>query len=96
MKQSAYGLVSASLFKSKFDRDSDFKTPVAVFILQIELYAVTRGLATVSELEQTESINSAFLDGVFGQLIAAVIEMETGLCRRGHPRLRCAVFLGTD
>src|SRR5262245_40645815 len=29
-------------FESKFDRDSDFEAPVAVFVLQVELYIVTR------------------------------------------------------
>jgi hypothetical protein len=39
------------LFESEFDRDSDFETPVAVFILQVELYAVTTGLTTVGGSE---------------------------------------------
>ena len=39
------------LFQSKFDCDSDFETPVAVFVLQFELYVVTSGLATVGRLE---------------------------------------------
>ncbi len=74
------------LFESKFDRNSDFETPVAVFILQVELYAVTSGLATVGGIEQPESINNAFVDGVFGHLIVAVSEIETSLCRRERPR----------
>ena len=40
------------LFESKFDRNSDFETPVAVLIFQVELYAVTTGLATVGGIEQ--------------------------------------------
>ena len=74
------------MFESKFDRNSDFETPVAVLILQVELYAVTRGLATVGGIEQPESINNAFVDGVFGHLIVGVIEIETGLRRRERPR----------
>ena len=73
-------------FESKFDRNSDFETPVAVFILQVELYAVTSGLATVGGIEQPESINNAFVDGVFGHLIVAVIEIETSLYRIERPR----------
>jgi hypothetical protein len=68
------------LFESKFDRDSDFEIPVAVFILQVERYVVTNRLATVGAIEQPESINRAFVEGVFGHLIVAVIEVETNLC----------------
>jgi len=39
------------LFESKFNRDSDFETPVAIFILEGELYVVTSGLATIGRLE---------------------------------------------
>lgn len=41
-------------FGSKFHRDSDFKTPVAVFVLQLELYVVTSGRATVGGIERSE------------------------------------------
>jgi len=74
------------VLESKFDRNSDFETPVAVFILEVERYAVTSGLATVGGIEQSESINDAFVDGVFDHLIVAVIEIETSLCRRERPR----------
>jgi hypothetical protein len=84
------------LFESKFDRDSDFESPVAVFILWVELYAVTIGLATVGGIEQPESINSAFADGARSHLIVAVSEIETSLCRRERPRGQCAVFLRND
>ena len=43
------------MFESKFDRNSDFETPVTVFILQVERYAVTSGVAAVGEIEQPES-----------------------------------------
>ena len=72
------------MFESKFDRNSDFEAPVAVFILQVERYAVTSGLATVGGIEQPESINNAFVDGVFGHPIVAVI--ETSLRRVERPR----------
>jgi hypothetical protein len=81
------------LFESEFDRDSDFETPVAVFILQVEFYAVTTGLTTVGGIEQPESINNAFVDAVFRHLIVAVIEIKTTLCGRGRPRGECTVFL---
>ena len=71
-------------FESKFDRNSDFETPVAVFILQVERYA--SGLATVGGIEQPESINNAFVDAVFRHLIVAVTEIEATLCSRGGPR----------
>ena len=84
------------MFESKFHGDSDFETPVTVFILQVERYAVTSGLATVGGIEQLKSINSAFVDGVFGYLIVAVIEIETSLYRREGPRGQCGVFLCND
>ena len=74
------------VFESKFDRNSDFETPVAVFILQVERYAVTTGTAVVRAFEQPESINNAFVDGVFDHLIVAVIENQTSLRRRERPR----------
>ena len=41
-------------FGSKFHRDSDFKTPVTVLILQFQRYVVASGLATVRGVEQPE------------------------------------------
>jgi hypothetical protein len=37
--------------ESKFDGDSDLETPVAVFVLELEFYVVTRGLVTAGEIE---------------------------------------------
>ena len=74
------------LFESKFNRDSDFETPVAVFVLEFELYVVTTGLPFVGGIEQPESINNALVDAVFGHLTAAITEIEASLCGRGHPR----------
>jgi hypothetical protein len=62
----------------------------------VERYAVTSGLATVGGVEQPESINNVFVDGVFGHLIVGVIETETSVCRRERSRGQCAVFLGND
>jgi hypothetical protein len=87
---------SYRLFESKFDRDSDFETPVAVFILKVELYAVTTGLTTVGGIEQPESINNALVDGVVDHLIVPVTEIENSLCGRGRPRGECSVFLRKD
>jgi len=84
------------MFELKFDRNSDFETPVAVFILQVERYAVTTGLATVGGIEQPESINNAFVDDARSHPIVAVIEIETGFWRRERPRGQCAVFLRDD
>ena len=84
------------LFESKLDRDANFETPVAVFILQVELYVVTTGLTTVGGIEQPESINNALVDGVVGHLIVAVTEIETVLCGRGRPRGECTIFLRED
>jgi hypothetical protein len=80
------------LFESKFHRDSDFETPVAIFVLQIERYAVATGTAAVRRIERGVAIDNTFVDGALGHLIVAVIEIETGLCRRG----RCAVSLRND
>jgi len=79
------------LFESKFDRDGNFETPVAVFVLEVELCVVPSGPATVGHLEQPESIDSALVDGVFGDLIGAVTEIETSLCGCGRPRGECAL-----
>ena len=84
------------MLESKFDRNSDFETPVAVLILHVELYAVTSGLATVGGIEQPESINNAFVERARNHPIVAVIEIETGFCRRERPRRQCAFFLGND
>ena len=81
------------LFESKFNRDSDFETPVAIFILEGELYVVTSGLATVGGIEQTESIKNALVDGVFGHPIAIVTKSETNLWRCGRPPGECSAFL---
>src|SRR5438876_9988467 len=43
-------------FESKFNRDGDFEIPVAIFILQVERYAVTTGTAVVRAIEQAELI----------------------------------------
>jgi hypothetical protein len=48
------------LFESKFDRDSDFETPVAVFVLEVERYAVTSG-TVVRAIELAEPIVAAAL-----------------------------------
>src|SRR5262245_32367595 len=81
------------LVESKLDRESNFETPVAVFVLHVELYAVTRGLASVGRIEQPEQIDTAFTDGARSHLIVGIIEIGTGLCRCGGPRGQCVVFL---
>jgi hypothetical protein len=48
------------LFESKFHRDSDFETPVAVFVLEVERYAVTSG-TVVRAIELAEPIVAAAL-----------------------------------
>ena len=83
-------------FESKFDRDSDLEIPVAVFILEVELYVVTSGPVTVGGIEQPDSVNSPFIYGMFGYLIVAVTEIETSLRRRERPRGERAVFLRND
>jgi hypothetical protein len=83
------------VFESKFDRHSNFETPVDVFILQVELYVVTRGLAIVGKIQQSEPIKNVLVDGMFGYLIAAVTESETSLSR-GGPRGECIAFLRKD
>ena len=84
------------LVESKFDRDSDLETPVAVFVLEFELYVVTSGLPIVGGIEQPESINNALVDSVFGHLTAAITEIEASLCGRGRPRGECRAFLRED
>ena len=86
--------VGFQLVESKLDRNSNFETPVAVFVLQFELYVVTGGF-TVGSIEQSESINNAFVDGVFSYLTIVITEIEISFCRRGCPR-GCTVFLGKD
>jgi hypothetical protein len=76
------------LFESKFHRDSDLETPVAVFVLEVERYAVTSG-TVVRAIELAEPIDKTFVDGALAHLIVAVIEVETGLCRRE----RCHLIL---
>src|SRR5438093_6913254 len=49
-------------FESKFHRDGDFEIPVAIFILQVERYAVTTGTAVVRAIEQAELINNTFVN----------------------------------
>src|SRR4029077_1297960 len=84
------------MFELKFVVNSDFETPVAVFILQVERYAITTGLATVGGIEQPEAINNAFVDDAGSGASVAVIEIETGFWRRERPRGQCAVFLRND
>src|SRR5262249_12865199 len=84
------------LCESKFHRDSDFETPVAVFSLQGELYAVTSGLAAVGAVEQPVAIYNVLVDGVSAILIVAVPGIEITLCRSGYPPLRCAIFVPND
>ncbi|PYJ35205.1 MAG: hypothetical protein DME88_02710 [Verrucomicrobia bacterium] len=72
-------------FESKFHRDSDFETPVAIFVLQVERYTVTSGIVG-GAIDQAEPINNTFVDGALDDLIVAVIEVETGLCHRGCRR----------
>jgi len=84
------------LFESKFDRDRNFETPVAIFVLHVERYAVTTGTAVIRTIEQAKPIDNAFVDGVFVHLIVAVIEIETGVRCRERPRGQCAFFLRND
>jgi hypothetical protein len=71
--------------ESKFHRDSDFETPVAIFVLQIERDTVTSGIV-VDAIEQAEPIKYTLVDGTPGYPIVAVIEIETSLCRCGCRR----------
>ena len=81
------------LLESTFDRDSEFETPITVFILHVQRYDVTSGLTTVGGIEQREQINTAAADGACSHSIVAVIQIETNLCRRGRPRGHNIVFL---
>jgi hypothetical protein len=66
-------------FESKFHRDRDFETPVAIFILQVERHAVTTGTAVIRAIEQAEPINNTLVNRARDHLIVAVIAIETRL-----------------
>ena len=78
----------------EFHRHSDFETPLAIFILQVERYIVTTG-TVVRAIEQAEAINNTFVDYALKYLIR-LISNRHRLCRRGRQRGRCAVFLRND
>jgi hypothetical protein len=65
--------------ESKFHRDSDFETPVAVFILQVERYAVATRIA-VGWIERDEAIDHAFVDCALKYLIRLITKRRS-VCR---------------
>lgn len=63
----------------EFHRDSDFETPLAIFVLQVERYIVTTG-TVVRTIEQAEPINNTFVDYALKYLIR-LISNRHRLCR---------------
>ena len=63
----------------EFHRDSDFETPVAIFVFDVERYAVTSG-TLVRAIEQAEAIDNTFVDCALKYLIR-LIGKRPCLCR---------------
>ena len=74
----------------KFRRDSDFEIPVAIFVLQVQRYAVTSG-TVIRAIEQAEAIDNTFVDCAL-KYLTRLISNRRSLCRRG----RYAFFLCND
>jgi hypothetical protein len=79
------------LFESKFDSDTNFETPVAIFVFQVERYVVTTRAAVIRAIEQAEAIDNTFVDCTL-KYVMRLISNRHSLCRRK----RCAVFVRND